>query len=182
MILYFHNNFYRQSMSEVREFNVLLRKIKYDKSARQTFFSKYYNRLHTHVRLKFGEYPDWQDIAHDVVTKLIENDWTGYPYIKRPVSWMYKIADNHAKDLFKKSNRILEFKEYSYSDFSIEYIEMRNDVRNAMNHLDRDSQYILYAHTWLDKELYTIAKEMGKSYGSVRAKAKRARDKLKKYL
>lgn len=169
-------------MSEVREFNDLLRKIKYDGNARQVFFSKYYNLLHSHVRLKYGSYADWQDIAHDVVTKLIETDWTDYPYIERPTSWLYTIADNHAKDLFKKSNRILEFKEYGYSDFNLEYIEIRNDVRNAMNNLDRDSQYILYAHNWLGKELYTIAEEMGKSYASIRTKAKRARDKLKKYL
>lgn len=182
MILYFYHNFYRQSMSEVREFNDMLRKIKYDKDARQIFFSKYYNRLHEHMRLKYGSYPDWQDIVHDVVTKLIETDWTDYPYIERPISWLFTIADNHAKDLFKKSNRICEFKEYCYSDFSIEYIEMRNDVRNAMDKLDRDSQYIIYANHWLGKELYTIAEEMGKSYVSVRVQISRARKKLEKLL
>lgn len=169
-------------MNEVQKFNDLLRKIKYDQGARQKFFCDYYNRLLLHVSYKFGDYPDWQDIAHDVVNKLIETDWTNYPYIESPMYWLYTIADNHAKDLFKKTNRICELNEYNYSDFNIDYIDMRNDVRNAMKNLTYDEQYVLYAFHWLGKELYTIAKEMKKSYGSVRTQIKRARDKLKKYL
>ena len=169
-------------MTEVQEFNVLLRKIKYDKEARQKFFCKYYNRLHMHGRLKYGKFSDWQDVVHDVVTKLIETDWTDYQYIENPTAWLFTVADNRAKDFFKKSNRILEFNEYHYSDFNIEDVELSNDVRNAMKHLTRDEQYVLYAYYWLGKEQYIIAKEMGKTYGSVRTQIKRSRDKLKKYL
>lgn len=169
-------------MIGVHKFNILLRKLKYDGNARQIFFDEYYNRLQLHVRLKYSGYEDWQDIAHDIVTKLIETDWTDYPYIESPVYWLYTIADNHIKDVFKKTNRICEFNEYNYSDFNIDYIEMRYDVRNAMEKLSREEQYILYAYNWLGKELYVIADELGKSYSSVRVAIKRARDKIKKYL
>ena len=169
-------------MTEIQDFNKLLRKIKYDDQAREEFFFRYYNRLRLHIFYKYGDFPDWEDIVHDVINKLIETDWTDYPYVESPVYWLYTIADNHAKDIFKKSNRICEFKEESFSDFNVEKIEMRNDIRNAMKHLKHEMQYILYAQFWLGKELYTIAKEIGKSYANTRVTAWRARNLLKKYL
>ena len=169
-------------MSEVREFNELLRKIKYDAEARQIFCLEYFSRLKAYVQYKYRDYSDWEDIVQDVMNKLIDTDWTDYPYIKSPISWLHKIADNHAKDMFKKSNRVCELKKDGYSDFNIEHVEMRNDLREAMRHLSQDLQYILYAQYWLGKELYTIAEEMGKSYISVRVTAHRARKLLKKYL
>ena len=169
-------------MTEVQEFNDSLRKIKYDTNEREKFWFKYYNLLKTHVLLKYGKFPDWEDIVHDVVNKIISTDWTDYPQIESPISWLYKVADNHAKDIFKKLNRICEFDDKTYSNFTIESVDMRNDVRNAIMHLKRDKQYIIYAYFWLGKELYTIAKEMNKSYVSVRVAALRARNLLKKFL
>ena len=169
-------------MNEVQEFNKLLRKIKYDAQARELFCFRYYSLLKIHVFYKYGDYSDWEDVVHDVIKKLIDTDWTDYPFIESPTYWLFTVADNHAKDEFKKSNRICEFSENRYSGFNIEFVEMRNDVRDAMKHLKRDMQYILYAHYWLGKELYTIADDMGKSYASVRVNASRARNLLKKYL
>ena len=169
-------------MTEAQEFNISLRKIKYDRIEREKFWFKYYNLLKTHVLLKYGKFSDWEDIVHDVVNKIISTDWTNYPEIESPTSWLYAVADNHAKDVFKKSNRICEFDEKTYSNFTIEAVDMRNDVRNAIKHLKRDNQYIIYAYFWLGKELFTIAKEMNKSYVSVRVAAIRARNLLKKFL
>lgn len=172
----------RLTMSEVQEFNELLKKINSDADAKERFWLKYYSLLKVHVKLKYGNFPDWEDIVHDVVNKIISTDWTGYPNVDSPVSWLYTLADNHAKDVLKKANHICEFNENLYPDFNIEYIDMRNDVRDAMKHLKRETQYILYAYYWLGKELYTIAKEIGKSYVSVRVTILRARKLLKKYL
>ena len=169
-------------MLDSHEFNILLRKIKYDEDAKQKFCLEYYNLLKMHVRSKYSNFPNWEDIVHDVIKKIFSTDWSEYPNIDNPIQWLYAIADNHAKDLFKKTNRICEFNETLYSDFNIEIVEMRNDVREAMRHLKRDEQYLLYAHYWLGKELYTIAEEMGKSYVSIRVKIFRARNLLKKYL
>ena len=169
-------------MTEVREFNILLRKIKYDMEARQQFCCKYYNLLKTHVYSKYGKFNDWEDIVQDVINKLISTDWTNYPHVDSPVSWLYTIADNHAKDLFKRTNRICEFNENLYPDFNIEYIDIRSDIRDAMKHLKSDEQYILYNHYWLGKELYVIAGETGDSYTNVRAKISKARKLLKKFL
>ena len=138
-----------------------------------------------YVFSKYREYPDWEDIVHDVINKMIDTDWTDYPYIESPASWLYTIADNHAKDLFKRTNRICGFNETlycDYSDFNINLVEMRSDLRNAMQHLKQDEQYILYAHLWLGKKLYTIAEEMNISYENVRVKIHRARKALKKFL
>lgn len=169
-------------MTEVQEFNRLLRKIKYDQEAREVFCFKYYSRLKLHVFIKYGDYADWEDVVHDVIKKLIDTDWTDYPHIDNPVNWLFKIADNHAKDLFKITNRICEFNETLYFDFNINQVEMACDVRDAIKNLKRDEQYILYAHYWLGKELYTIADEMGITYANVRVKISRARKFLKKFL
>lgn len=169
-------------MTEVQEFNDRLRKIKYDPDEREKFWFVYYNRLKTHVSLKYGDYPDWEDIVHDVVKKIIETDWSNYPRIENPTSWLYTVADNHAKDVFKKYNRICEFDDKNYSTFSIDVVDMRNDVRNAISRLKRDKQYIIYAYFWLGKKLSTIAKEMNKTYVAVRVAAVRARNLIKKFL
>lgn len=169
-------------MTEVQEFNELLKKVNIDADARERFWLKYYSLLKVHVKLKYSDFSDWEDIVHDVVNKIISTDWTGYPYVESPTHWLYTIADNHAKDLFKKANRICEFEESTYLNFNIEDVDMRNDVRDAIRHLKRETQYILFAHYWLGKELYTIAQEIGKSYVSVRVTVLRARRLLKKYL
>lgn len=169
-------------MSDVQEFNRLLRKIKYDEEAREKFFFLYFNKLRLHISQKYGNFSDWEDIVQDVTLKIIETDWTDYPYINNPMSWLYRIADNHAKDMFKKFNRICEFEEERFADFNIERVEMKSDVRDAMRHLKREMQYILYAQNWLGKNLYTIAKELGKTYVGVRVTAWRARNLLEKYL
>lgn len=169
-------------MTEVQEFNDLLKKINIDADAKEKFWLKYYSMLKMHVKLKYGDFSDWEDIVHDVVNKIISTDWTCYPYIDRPIAWLYTIADNHAKDVFKKANRICNFDEDAYSAFSIEYVDMRNDVRNALKHLDGETQYIIYSYYWLGKELYAIADEMGISYTNIRVKISRARKLLEKYL
>lgn len=169
-------------MTEVQEFNELLRKLNNDADASDRFWFKYYNMLKTHVKMKFGNYPDWEDIVQDIVNKIMSTDWTGYPYVDKPANWLYTIADNHAKDVLKKTNRVCEFKDTFYADFNIDYIDMRNDVRDAMKRLDLQTQYILYSHYWLGKELYVIADEMGISYGNVRVKISRARKQLKKFV
>ena len=185
MLLYLYINFKRRDMTKVREFNVLLRKIKYDNDAKQKFCCEYYSLLRMHVLSNYGDYSDWEDIVHDVINKLIDTDWTDYPYVKNPIYWLYTIADNHAKDLFKKTNRICEFNETTcctYSDFDINQVELRSDIRNAMQRLKPDEQYILYSYHWLGKKLYVIAKEMNISYTSARVKIHRARKALEKYL
>ena len=169
-------------MTDIQDFNDLLRKINIDADAKERFWFKYYNLLKLHVFYKYGNFSDWEDVVHDVVNKIIGTDWTNYPYIESPTYWLYTIADNRAKDIFKKSNRICEFKYDTYSEFNVEFIDIRSDIRNAMRHLKREAQYVLYAHYWLGKELYTIAEEINKSYGNTRAIAKRARNRLKKYL
>lgn len=169
-------------MTGVQEFNETLRKIKYDADSREKFCFKYYNLLKIHVSLKYGDFPDWEDVVHDVIKKLIEVDWTNYPYIEKPVAWLYTIADNIAKDRFKKSNRICGFNDNTYSTFSIETVDMRNDVREAMKHLNRKEQYILYGYYWLGKELFVIAEEVNMKYSAVRATVSRARKALKKFL
>ena len=169
-------------MIDSHEFNILLRKIKYDEDAKQKFCFEYYNLLKMYISSKYSKFQDWEDILHDVISKIFSTDWSDYPYVNKPTQWLYTIADNHAKDLFKRTNRIFEFKENLYPGFNIEDVDIRNDVREAMKHLTRDEQYILYAHYWLGKELYTIAEEMGKSYVSIRVKIFRARNSLKKFL
>ena len=169
-------------MTEDKEFNQLLRKTKYEAEARQIFCYKYYSLLKKHIFSKYGKFSDWEDIVHDVINKLFETDWTNYPYIKRPVSWLYTVADNYAKDTLKKANRIYELSDNIYTNFNIDTLDIRSDVRDAMRHLNVEEQYIIYAHYWLRKELYTIAKEINKTYVSVRVAIFRARKILKKYL
>ena len=169
-------------MTETQEFNDLLRKIKYDADAREKFCFRYYNLLKMHVFFKYGAFPDWEDVVHDTISKLIAADWTSQAYIKRPLSWLYTVADNIAKDMFKKSSRLSELDERTYSNFSIDFVIIREDLREAIKHLKRDTQYILYAHYWLGKELYSIAQEMHRTYVSVRVEAHRARKILLKYL
>ena len=122
MILYSILNYNWRNMITGHEFNVLLRKIKYDEDARQKFCFEYYNLLKMHVRSKYGKFQDWEDIVQDVVNKILSTDWTNYPHIDNPTQWLYTIADNHAKDLFKKTNRICEFDENLYPNFNIECV------------------------------------------------------------
>ena len=166
-------------MKTAKTFNELLRKLNCDPVARERFFDEYYDNIRAHAYCKYGEYSDWEDIVQDVVRKLLETDWTSYSFVKYPATWLNTIADNRAKDLFRRSNRVLISDSEFLDGFDINNTLMEIDIREELKQIPKNTQYIIYAQY---KEVYSyleISEQLGESYSNVRVKAHRALKNLK---
>ena len=171
--------FRQTQMISARTFNILLRKLNSDPRARELFFNEYYSIIKAHAYWQFGKYNDWEDIAHDVVSKILETDWSSYSYVQFPASWLCAVVDNHAKDTFKRSNRIVSVAEFFIEDFNIDDTIMSLRVRNELKKFSKDIQYIIYAHFWEGYTYQEISRKLGISAVNVRVKAFRALKILK---
>lgn len=169
-------------MIDAKIFNELLKKIYYDPEARELFFKNYYELIKSRVKWKLGNRSEWEDVAHDVVRKLLETDWTDYPYVNFPVGWLNAIADNSAKDLFRQTNKIVQIIEDSAEEFNLNTALVEMELKEKLGKFPKDVQYIIHAHFIEGYTYLEISKILGISHENVRVKASRTLKKLKTSL
>lgn len=166
-------------MKDIKTFNEQLRKLNSDSAVRTQFFNEHYGEIKAHTFWKFGKFNDWEDLAHDVVRKLIETDWSNYPYIEFPASWLNSVIDNYAYDVLRHNSRVYSMDTFALEAFSLDETIMDSNVRDALKKLSKDIQYIIYAHYWEGYTYIEIANQLGLTPVNVRVKAFRAQQILK---
>ena len=170
-------------MITAKEFNSLLKKIKYDDGARTKFLNYYYVKLKFHLKTYIGSYSDWEDVLHDVIEKLISTDWGGYPYIEHPISWLFRMSDNCARDMIRREKFTCELPEFMPDKFNIDESLVHGELRAAMKKcLPPEEQYIFYLYLWGGYSLKEIAEILGVSYAGIRTKVSRAYKILKENI
>lgn len=166
---------------EAKVFNALLKEIKYDTSAVERIYKEYAPSVKLYLSRRYGSQIDVDDIMHEVFFKLMVIDWSKYSEVKSPTSWLNKIADHLALDLLKK--RRMEYPLENYegfsSSFDIDSIIVANDVKSALNQLDRLTAQIIYLHKYEGYKFKDIAAQLSMSSISVRVRASRGYKKLK---
>ena len=165
---------------DAKKFNRQLKKVATDKRALESIYEEYYLPMKAHVRRRFGSLVSDEDIAQDVFLKLLSCG--DQPYIEYPASWLYKLADNRAKDVLRASHPEAELSDRLAAPFDLDKTIVNAEMRRALQTLEEDARYILYLYYWEGYSLKEIAEETGIGYANVRAKVSRAYQKHKKIL
>ncbi len=164
---------------DIRKFNRLLSKAKYDKQAIEQIYMEFYPKIVLHLKRRFGDLAYIEDAAENVFLYLLSIDpW----YIDYPTSWLFTIAENDVFDYLKAQNRELPLLESTTVPCDFDHEILSSDMQAAFTHLDKDVQMILYLHHWEGYSHEEIAKELHISPNNVRVKVSRAYKILKKYL
>lgn len=168
---------------EASIFNEKLLKIMYDKSVVADLYEEYVDPVTMHVSWRFGGAVDAEDIAHEVFMKLMTIDWSKYKPVESPSAWLNSIADHLVLDKIKSKHieyPIEDFENY-FSYFELDKIMVADDVKTALNHLDKRDAYIIYMNKYEGYTFEDIAKQLSMKPGAVRTAASRAYKKLKKF-
>lgn len=166
---------------EAQKFNRLIRKIKYDPKAIESIYDEFNLQLKVHIQRRFGNLISSEDYTQEIFLKLLEMETPSK--IEYPTAWLYRLADNYIIDQLRKAHQNEVLFETTISDkFDIEQIVIDNDVKEAMSNLDELTQKILYLHYWEGYSFKELETELAISYGSIRTRASRAYQILKKYL
>lgn len=166
-------------MNTADAFNRLLKNLYYDPQAKEQFFEEYYDNIMSHTYWKFGKFCDWEDIAHDVVRLLLETNWTDYPYVRYPASWLSSIIENHAKDIFRRTNRLVSDKCDVADKFNIDDTILKIELKEKLKKFPNDVRYIIYAHYFEGYSYKEISEQIGLSQENVRVKSCRTMKSLK---
>lgn len=168
-------------MIDAKIFNELLKKIYSDPEARELFFKNYYELIKSRAKWKLGNRPEWEDVAHDVVRKLLEKDWTDYPYISYPLVWLNTIVDNRVKDIYRQTNILLDIDESIAVANTMDSVA-QSALEERLEKFPCDVRFIICKHFFEGYTYLEISKILGMSHENVRVKASRALKKLKASL
>lgn len=167
---------------ETKEFNDLLIKTKYDKSAITRIYQEYAPNVKLHLFRRFGDAVDVDDIVHEVFMKLMLIDWSKYKPVKSPSAWLFKIADHLALDKIKKQHIDYSIEDYedSFSYFDLEKLMIMEDVKTALSYLDKVTAKIIYLNKYEGYKFNEIAAMLSMKPIAVRVRASRGYKKLEK--
>lgn len=165
------------------KFNRYLAQLRTSEAAFKKIYEYYLPKLKVHVKAKFGNRVDFEDVAHDVFTRLIRAD--NLPEVESPTAWMYKICDNIALDHLRKNRYSMPFDE-GIASCSIEEekysAEGDGGYFSVLDHLQGEEREIVKLVTWDGYNLKEVSKILNVSHGSARQKYSRALKKLKSFL
>lgn len=164
-------------------FNKYLRRMKTDEKAFRKIYKYYLPKIKYRVISKYGNSVDFEDVAHDVFTRLFRYD--NYPFVENPTSWIYKICDNTVMDDLRKYRNETPLNDGMLSVQSSENLsEAEGDANffGVLRNLDGESAEIVKLVFWDGYNLKEISAILGINYGTVRQKYSRALKKLRGIL
>lgn len=167
---------------EVKEFNDLLIKTKYDKAAIGKIYTEYISAVKFFLSRNYGEVIDVDDVAHEVFMKLMQIDWSKYEPVKSPSAWLFKIADHLALDTIKKKHIDFSLDNYEneFGYFNLDELIIAADVKKALSFLDKVTAQIIYLNKYEGYKFKDIAKLLSMKPVAVRVRASRGYKKLEK--
>lgn len=163
------------------EFNQLLRDFKHDSKAAEELCRYCVVNLKLHLSVWLREAKDAEDVAHDIFCKKIfENP--PKTLVRNPRAWLFKIADNYMKTLFKTEKRYVALTDsIPYKDDFTDFVA--NDrLREALKTLDKVSANIIVLYYYYGYTHKEISKMIGMAYGNVRMRSSRAIKNLRKLV
>ena len=166
-------------------FNKYLKQIRNSERAFREIYEYYLPKIKYHVKAKYGNGVDFEDVAHDVFTKLIR--LADPPEVENPTAWIYRICDNAANDqLAAKRGEVPLDEKIGVSPpasvVTISAAESESDYFSLVNKLPEDDAEIVILVTWEGYNLKEAADILGLTHGAARQKYSRALKKLKAIL
>lgn len=165
---------------EAKEFNKLLKQIKYDRNAFNEIYAYYFIKIKRYVEVNYRDLNSAEDIAQQTFLSLYVNPPA--EYIGAPATWLYTIAANRAKTILKRENRVVLVDDEVLN--CVEYVmnESKMEVRRLLDMLDDLSRKIVALNIWFGFTFEEIAVKLKINPATARQRASRAYKKLKKYV
>lgn len=165
---------------EAREFNRLLKELRWNKKAIEKIYLFYYPRAINHFSAKYGVELA-EDATQDFFLKLPEIS-DKQEYIEYPASWVYKCIENIAKRKVQFDSRWCSLTEAVATVDTADCIEKKELVDSLLAGLNPTEQKIIYLIHWEGYSRKEASVILELSPANVRKIYSRALKKLKKLL
>lgn len=143
---------------EAKEFNKFLKIAHCNKHAFSELYNEYYPKIVLHISVKFNM-DIAHDIAHDFFCKVIAGDFENAEFINNPASWIYRICDNLAVNIYKKEAKYVSLTDYDFAEDKQDADSVL-DIKQLLEKLDDFGKRVIYFHFF---EGYTLKEIAGMS-------------------
>jgi len=138
---------------------------------------KYYKDVYRFVFMMVKNRDDADDITQETFLKVRRYLWK-FKGNSSVLTWIYRIATNEVKKSFKKNNRSLKLAKITNTEESGPY----DDLKDAMEKLDRESYEILFLKYFKNMSEKEIAFIVNVPEGTVKSRLFNAKKKLKEII
>lgn len=150
-------------------------------------YDRYRQRICKYISLKINPMVA-DDLTQQVFVKAMENIQT-FKENSSLFTWMFKIAQNLVRNEYRSLSRKKEipydFTDYESQSISLDfakYVEIRLDIRSALQKLNELDQQIISLRFFVDCTLPEISKIVGMRESAVKNRLYRSLEKLRKEL
>lgn len=162
------------------EFNRCLRLLRESEGAFRRIYEYYLPRIKRHLLSRFGRKVDFDDVAHEVFTRLLRST---PQYVEKPNAYIYRMCDNLALDEIRRRQRFAPLDErFAMADDGAEGLPDGGGFFAIIDKLDGGDREIIELTEWEGYSLKEAAELLGIGYGAARQRRARAFKKLKAIL
>ena len=171
------------------EWELVRRAQQYDEDALRQLYETYYPKIYNYVFLQMGDVPAAEDLASDVMLKMIESIQS-YKFRGPPFgAWVFRIARNRLIDLHRRRKRrgevdLSETLTTALANPQVlaERALERGQLQVAMKHLTDEQRHVIVLKFIEGYDNRSVGKIMGRSEGAVKSLQHRALGALRRIL
>lgn len=166
-----------------KRFNRCLSLISQDERAFREIYEYYLPKVKCHVLTRYGRQVDFEDVAHDLFTRLI--GMKNPPEVANPTAWILRIADNVCLDAIRKSKYSSPFDDNlaapteAYGYGTTERVDSNSAFFAILQKLKPDDAELMTLVFWYGYSLKDCAEILGITYPSARQRYSRALKQLR---
>lgn len=146
-------------------------------------------RLHRYVKRRVGDGPASEDIVHDILVRLHENQ-AGLANAHNPGGWLYRIASNAVVDHYRKRARHKELvaslrqqvSEHESEDAPVSDPSLTQCLEPLVQRLPEPYRNTLLLTDLGELSQADAAREIGISISGMKSRVQRGRQKLREAL
>ena len=173
----------------LQEWDLVQRAQRMDASALTSLYQVYYPKVYNYAHLHLGETHLAEDVASDVMVKLLESV-KGFRFRGVPFSaWVFRIARNHIIDVQRRRRRRGEvnFQEGIAAGpedpvARAEWALDRHQIQVALCRLTEEQRQVIILKFMEGLDNATVAKVLGRSEGAIKSLQHRALASLRRIL
>ena len=177
------------SQDVLAEWDIIRRAQQYDDAAIEALYQTYYPKIYNYAFLQMGDVQAAEDLASDVMLKMIESigkyHFRGLPF----GAWVFRIARNRLIDLHRRRRRRGEVdlsetlsstlaSPQSLAERAIE----RGQLQIALKHVTDEQRQVIVLKFIQGFDNRSVGKIMGRSEGAIKSLQHRALLSLRRLL
>ena len=173
----------------LEEWALVRRAQDHDEAALEALYQTYYPKIYNYAFLQMGDVQAAEDLASDVMLKMIESLHTyrlkGLPF----GAWVYRIARNRLIDLHRRRRRRGEVDLSETLDSSLANPQVlaeraleRGQLQVALKHLTDEQRQVIVLKFIQGFDNRSVGRIMGRSEGAIKSLQHRAMASLRRVL